>query len=969
MKFPRNLIYAFLICLPVVLSAQTIGFEDGVPPSFKNVVGSQLSTSGQYYKEGKQSLEWNYQPGAEFAIQLPPLVLNEAAKKRYGITLWIYNEEVSSDSLSFRWLDKEGQPAYEFAFRLTSVGWRACWIGFEHMRGNKQSNELVELRVQAPRRSGRVFVDRLTLPEKNINLRTTPDRQMPYNNSLAFRDLWHWCRVWQWEQYHYDLPLPDQLSQNQQTSLRHVGERLDRYAQKSIVSASKIKEAYRKFETARIQASGSGFVGAPIVAPDEQNKKAGELSWGDVETMLVGFASDYLVNKDIEARDNYFTVFTYAINQGFAYGSGMGTNHHYGYQVRKIYDTAWLMRESIYAHASKQEILSMLVFWSALQETRKPYQQGRDELLDSWHTLLVPKLISAMLMEDEREREQAMNGLSRWLSTSLCYTPGTLGGIKVDGTTFHHGGFYPAYTTGALAMVGSFVGFTLDTPYGLTLEARKVLKNALESMRNYANPYEWGIGIGGRHPFTGSMRKDDVMAFAHLALAGDLSGSEESIDHSLAADYLRLESGNTPQRELLRSKGVSAAAAPQGFFVYNYGSAGILRRYDWMVTLKGYNTDVWGAEIYTKDNRYGRYQSYGSVQIFGKSSAQARSDNGFIEQGWDWNRLPGTTTIHLPLDLLDSPNKGTTMARSTENFSGSTSWQGKHGIFAMKLMERELRNFTPDFVARKSVFCFDNRLICLGTGICNTNRDYETETTLFQSAYRSDKEAIRINGKKIKGFLTETIPDRKQNSVWDGYGNYYQVAKGKVHVHVAEQHAKHNKTRKDTKAPFSTAWISHGSAPKGEEYEYLVLIQPTKKEAAEALHKSPYRILQCTDVAHVVHDLSTDIIGYASFEAYTSDDSAEVIDYIDAETLVMLRQSNNRLAMSVCDPNLNISEKTFTTKEASRVVAKRIELNGLWEVPTPQDRVKVDVANGKTVIIVSCQHGQPVEFVLENKTH
>lgn len=59
----------------------------------------------------------------------------------------------------------------------------------------------------------------------------------------------------------------------------------------------------------------------------------------------------------------------------------------------------------------------------------------------------------------------------------------------------------------------------------------------------------------------------------------------------------------------LRKEGVKAAQAPQGFFVYNYGSAGIFRRADWMVTLKGYTTDVWGAEIYAKDNRYGRYQS------------------------------------------------------------------------------------------------------------------------------------------------------------------------------------------------------------------------------------------------------------------------------------------------------------------------------------------------------------------------
>ena len=70
------------------------------------------------------------------------------------------------------------------------------------------------------------------------------------------------------------------------------------------------------------------------------------------------------------------------------------------------------------------------------------------------------------------------------------------------------------------------------------------------------------------------------------------------------------------------------------------------------------------------------------------------------------------------------------MARSKENFSGSTSLDGKNGMFAMKLMERDYENFTPDFVARKSVFCFDNRMVCLGTGITNSNTEYPTETMM-----------------------------------------------------------------------------------------------------------------------------------------------------------------------------------------------------------------------------------------------
>ena len=55
------------------------------------------------------------------------------------------------------------------------------------------------------------------------------------------------------------------------------------------------------------------------------------MSWNDIETMLAGFAYDACYNQNEISKKNYFTVFDYAIDQGFAFGSGMGTNHHYGY--------------------------------------------------------------------------------------------------------------------------------------------------------------------------------------------------------------------------------------------------------------------------------------------------------------------------------------------------------------------------------------------------------------------------------------------------------------------------------------------------------------------------------------------------------------------------------------------------------------------------------------------------------------
>lgn len=959
----KNFLFTCALLCSQISPAQFIGFENGIPEQFQTSGKGKAALSTQYYKEGSHSLEWDFtNSGSILNIALEkPITLTKQTENSAGITLWIYNEKPQQDSIRFEFLSPQGTVSYWFSFRLASAGWRACWIGFQHMKGDKLNKEITSYRLIAPNRKGRVFLDRLTFPVKKMNDRTTPDLQMPYNNSLTYRDLWHWCRVWQWEQYEYDLPLPNSLNQKEKEELHMIEQRLTAAVDIKKAPAEAVAKAYKVFNETNIRRSGTGFTGSPVLAPDELNRKAGEISWNDVETMLSGFAYDAYYNQSSTAQKNYFTVWDFAINQGFAYGSGMGTNHHYGYQVRKIYTTAWLMRDAIWKAPNRDDILSALVFWSALPETRKPCQEERDELLDSWHTLLMAKTVSALLFTNECERARALKGLSRWVSSSLRYTPGTIGGIKVDGTTFHHGGFYPAYTTGVLAMVGQFIAFTSQTEYELTEEARQILKSAFISMRNYCNKYEWGVGISGRHPFRGSMKEDDIAAFAYLALSGDLSGEGDGFDHHLAADYLRLCQKETPEARYFKEQGIRPANAPQGFFVYNYGSAGIFRRADWMVTLKGYTTDVWGAEIYTKDNRYGRYQSYGSVQIMGQPSRLA---SGYDENGWDWNRLPGTTTIHLPLELLDSPLPGTTMAHSKENFSGSSSLEGKNGMFAMKLMERSLKNFTPDFVARKSVFCFDNRMICLGTGISNSNSAYPTETTLFQSVFREDSTSIFVDGKKQNEMFHSQLNDGKTHWLQDGYNNHYFV-KGDVEVQIARQDSRHEKTRKETCGTFSSAWINHGKAPQNAEYEYMVLIQPNPEELEHARHKQAYRIEQKDHTAHIVFDEATGITAYAVFEDYTSP-TAPLLLQIPAETMVMQKKTDEeRIIFSVCDPNLNIAEKSFTTKEPSRPIEKRLLIKGKWETDHQNKNITLSAKGENTLLTVICQHGQPVEFTLK----
>lgn len=937
----KYLISILLIATSLIGKAEKYSFEKGIPTQFQVSENSQIELSPLYYKDGTKSLQWDYQSHSFLTLDAP-LTLTPKTEKNYGITLWIYNEKIQNDSLVFEFLNEKQQVQYKFSFHLTAIGWRACWIGFEQMKGKKEDKNLTTCRITAPAQKGRIFLDRLTFPVKKMNARTTPDMQMPENNSLANRDLWHWCRLWEWEQYERPTTNNISLTSSDKKDLQKIAQRLTEYCQENL-SKKFIKKASSLYEECRIEKSGNGYTGKPLVAPDEKTSQ--DITWQYIENMLSGFAADYLKNGNDQAKELYFNTFRYAINQGFAYGSGMGTNHHYGYQTRQIYISAWLMRNEIYQQPDKKEILDMLTYWSGIQETRKPYKEGRDELLDTWHTLLIPKVVAALLPEKETEQMRQMKQLSEWLSTSLCFTPGTLGGIKVDGTAFHHGGFYPGYTTGALGAVGNYIGFTLDTPYQISPTGRKVFRTALEGMRNYCNLQEWSPALGGRHPFSGRMEKSDIEAFAKLALAEKPEGKE--FDPQLASDYLRLQTTSTPSGEFFRSKGCQPASNPEGFFVLNYGSAGIYRYQQYMITLKGYNTDVWGAEIYQKDNRYGRYQSYGAVLIMGNGHPVSRKGSGFKEEGWDWNRMPGTTTIHLPFELLDSPLKGTNMARSKENFSGSTSLEGKYGMFAMKLMERELKNFTPDFVARKSVACFGNRIICLGSGISNSNVNYPTETTLFQCALPT----------KYQPAVLEDSCTLK-----DPFGNYFYIQKGKPHQTEGLQHSFHNKSRKATEGKFLTAWIDHGKAPQNAEYEYLILLRPTEKERKEA--RQSYIIKQQDCQAHIVFDKLTQVTACSFFETYQNT-QADLIQQADAETLVMYKKNESDIQLSICSPNLNIEEKTYTTSQPSRPVVKQITIKGKWNsTGNPQVKLQTD-KEGNTLIQATCQHGQPQEITLK----
>lgn len=995
-----------LICLALLLSTSCLsahgaiqGFEGKDLPEGIHCTGTgSISLSRACSKDGVQSLHWHYHGGDELILPLPPGSMTARIWRDGGLRFWLYrkggegpagsNRTVSgpiartsaatssaartAGILRIDLLDASGAPLAGFDYHMQQEGWRACWMAFRRMHppleaspaapkgaGTPGSTLPTVCRLQAPDGEGDLWLDRLVLPDQKADPRTTPDAQTPQNALVPPLALGHWSSLWRWEQQLCDLPLltPDTHARQE---MELISQRLDAAWHVPLATEADRQELESLWQRFRIRESPTcgGFEGAPLVCADECRPAAGEVSLRELNRLMELLARASAAGA-ATAEERYLLLWRYALDQGFCFGSGMGTNHHYGYATRWIFRSAWFFRRALARHPDAGLIRAALTYWAGLQETRLPLAVSeRADRCDGWNTLLLPRLAAAMLEPDLPLRERHLRCLARWVNASTESTPGTLGGIKADGTVFHHSGFYPAYANDGLDALGRYAELCAGTAYGLSPAARTQFRRALETLRNCSNLRDWPLGLAGRHPFRFGMSSGCVEAYRRLAA---LEKGEPA--RSLMRDYRRLSqtipaaqasSGASAQAPLRRSPSApgpktAPPPAPEGFFAYNHAAAGAYRTGEALVFMKGFNRDVWGSEIYTNDNRYGRYQSYGSVCILAGGSPVTQQASGFAESGWDWNRIPGATTIHLPLDELESPRSSTLMAFNPRPFAGAAPMDADAGMFAIDLQEIDEPHFTPDFTARKSVFCCSGQLLCLGSAISNSNARYNTETTLFQCV----SSACSDNTRPPRGWLH------------DGTGNFFRILEGQLRQASGMQLSRDNKTRRETQGSFRTAWLDHGKAPSAARYAYLILVQPDNKTLRQAAARIPFEIVELSDTLHAARHRESGTWAYAAFEDAQA--ARGPVAALPAGLIVLCRGGQNApLRLSVTNPALNLPRHGRDISEAGECTVHEVRLRGAWclAAGTGAGSVTLLPRGAETILRVSCRLGLPVELQL-----
>ncbi|WP_422661181.1 chondroitinase family polysaccharide lyase [Paenibacillus sp. EC2-1] len=984
-------------------------FENSVPKTFKAEKGDTIELDGSHSKDGTHSLKWNYSKGSKLIVNekigFSPYISNNQDQSISSFVVWVYNENPVNDTVTFQF-GRGNQKESWFEMNLDFSGWRAAWVSFERdMNGTPHPN-MNRMTVVAPEsNSGTLYFDSMMLSTRIDPRHHTPDQQVPFvNPGVTEAANAHWLSLLEYSK----LTPPDPSAELNETALsgiRNIETKFTEFIfKKAKVTESLLTDIRSKYAAFNITRDDNGIRGASLFmphfdhVPDSLKPSFKELSnTADLKAytdLMNVVANTYLSTEDIAIRSElkymYINLTDHLADQGWDYGSSQGTMHHLGYNVRGFYSSAFLMRD-VLKEAGILDRTQKTLFW--LSGAGRMYTP-KDEVvgnIDIFNTTMNGMLASILVQEDSKEKIRDMESFTSWLSQGLLPAKGLEAAFKKDGSAYHHANHYPAYAKDAFNGVTPILYVLSGTPYRVTEEAHETLKKALLAMRLYSNKTQWLISVAGRHPDgQGALA---LPPYRYMALAGSPNG-KDSIDRDLAAAYLRIVNQEDATARQFKQMGIEAEADPSGFWTMNYANLGIHRREGWLVGVKGYSRYLWNNETYQDANLYGRYMSYGQMQIM---SSYNHRDSGYVQEGWDWNRWPGTTTIHLPFDKLRSHVRNVDrfsgfeeMLISDETYSGSLSLQGQNGMFAMKLHEHPKYDGTHR--ARKSYFFFDDRIVALGSDIENENTSYPTETTLFQNHMEAQSEPVWMSD---TGAITE-FPYKQQLAltqdawVMDNKANGYYVPAGQtISLSRSEQQSKHQKNDTDTAGNFATAWIDHGKAPKEGTYQYAVLVDTTEQKmkefaySMESTDQAPYVVLQQNRMGHIVHDRDSGITGYALFEPNDSINQG-IVSGVDTPSMVMTRRDGEKLVLSAVDPDLRLYEGTDADQYDEQGVQKEVSIysrtwlrsdsimrpmkltiEGEWTLGSLDSRIRIlSAEEGRTVLEMDCKDAEPLEVVL-----
>lgn len=496
-------------------------------------------------------------------------------------------------------------------------------------------------------------------------------------------------------------------------------------------------------------------------------------------------------------------------------------------------------------------------------------------------------------------------------------------GIYSDGSYLQHTYIPYAGTYGQVLLNGLSKMFTLlaGTTWGVT---DPKVQNIFTAVTTAWAPFVHnGLvmdGVSGRGISRGVLNSDPsriqqddhvrgagvISDILRLATSGLASPAQSAAWKSMAKGWMQrdyyapvMSSKNLEISELARAKAllddstVAAAPAPVESRVFGMDRA-VHRRSGWAAQLSLCSTRTSFYETGNGENLRGWHTNSGMLYWYGDTYGIGQYSDAF----WptvDPYMLPGTTVSTLPLADAAGGSWGASHPDAT--------WVGGTTDGTYSAVGQDVRGLQSTLTGKKSWFCLDDSIFCLGAGITCTDGAGVQTTVDNRNLGPGNSQVLTVDGAVQPSTLgwNKTFTDCAYMAV-GGMGAWVFPGGATVRAkRVARTGAWSDINTTSSSAPITrnyiSLWFDHGTAPVDASYSYQLM--PGATSAAAAARAAAPNVTVLSNSTQV-QAISCPSLGLTMANFFTAGSAGPII--ADGPCSVLMKEQSGGMTVVISDP-------------------------------------------------------------------
>lgn len=371
------------------------------------------------------------------------------------------------------------------------------------------------------------------------------------------------------------------------------------------------------------------------------------------------------------------------------------------------------------------------------------------------------------------------------------------------------------------------------------------------------------------------------------AAKGWLQRSPEPIEQT--GSILKIQTAKT----LLSDASVQGAAEPAGHRQFPSMDRAVHRRRGWGFSIAMSSDRIAYYENGGGDNLRGWHTGDGMTEVFLDGAA-----GHYDDQFWptvDPYRLPGITASLLHL----ADGQGGTYADAHPD----TSWVGGATDGQYAALGQDLHGPFSTLTARKSWFCLDDCIVCIGSAISCT--DGTEVDTIVDNRIIAPKTAVRVDGRPLTA--AGSVRTAAHWASIDGQSAY--VFPGTTALTALRESrtgswsdiSKSGAGLPPVTRDYATLYLNHGQNPEGADYLYMYMPGATSSQAAARARDKNWASILGQSTA--VHAVSVKKLGITAANFWQPGEVPNLSATAPVCVLVIEDRRNQEATIVVSDPS------------------------------------------------------------------